>query len=143
MALWRQGRKTKESLQLRLWNLNFTSNSPVPPRRLKRTQYCWMLHVASVCTPSVHRCCCVLLGVVAQSLKPVKLVAPCQQAQHCWMPHVASIFTPCSMLLRVVGSCCTNFETDQIFSYVQTDAKIPNKLGQQCWELLRLFARIA
>ena len=26
----------------------------------KRTQHCWMLNVASVCTP-----CCVLLGVVA------------------------------------------------------------------------------
>ena len=34
----------------------------------KRTQHCWMLHVASVCTHS-----CMLVGVVAQSLKPVKL----------------------------------------------------------------------
>ena len=32
------------------------------------SQHCWMLHVASVCTP-----CCTLLDVVAQSLKPVKL----------------------------------------------------------------------
>ena len=32
------------------------------------SQHCWMLHVASVCTP-----CCMLLRVVAQSLKPVKL----------------------------------------------------------------------
>ena len=31
-------------------------------------QHCWMLHDASVCTP-----CCMLLDVVAQSLKPVKL----------------------------------------------------------------------
>ena len=34
----------------------------------KRTQHCWMLHVSSVCSP-----CCMLLRVVAQSLKPVKL----------------------------------------------------------------------
>ena len=34
MALWRQGGKIKESLQLRLWNLNSTSNSPVAPRRM-------------------------------------------------------------------------------------------------------------
>ena len=34
----------------------------------KRTQHCRMLHVASVCSP-----CCMLLRVVAQSLKPVKL----------------------------------------------------------------------
>ena len=33
-ALWRRGGKRKESLQLCLWNLNFTSKSPVAPRRL-------------------------------------------------------------------------------------------------------------
>ena len=33
-ALWRRGRKRKESLQLRLWNLNSISNSPVAPRQL-------------------------------------------------------------------------------------------------------------
>ena len=32
----------------------------------------WMLHVASVCTPC---CICVLLGVIAQSFKTVKLLA--------------------------------------------------------------------
>ena len=55
------------------------------------SQHCWMLHVASVCTP-----CCMLLDVVAQSLKPVKLFS--QQlptfvlfrdrrsvAQQCWI----------------------------------------------------------
>ena len=35
------------------------------------SHYCWLLHVASVCTP-----CCMLLDVVAQSLKPVKLWQP-------------------------------------------------------------------
>ena len=33
-ALWWQRGKRKESLQLRLWNLNSTSNSPLAPRRL-------------------------------------------------------------------------------------------------------------
>ena len=33
-ALWGRGGKRKESLQLPLWNLNSTSNSPVAPRRL-------------------------------------------------------------------------------------------------------------
>ena len=55
------------------------------------SQHCWMLHVAFVCTP-----CCMLLRVVAQSLKPVKLFS--QQlptfllfrdrrsvAQQCWI----------------------------------------------------------
>ena len=46
------------------------------------SKHCWtkMLHFASVCTP-----CCVLLGVVAQSLKPpVKRLALCKGTQHCW-----------------------------------------------------------
>ena len=45
-------------------------------------------------------CCCVLLGVVAQSLKPVKRLAPYK------------------------------------WTY-----QLPTLLGQQCWELLRSFAR--
>ena len=49
----------------------------------------------------------------------------------------------CCVLLGVVAQSLAKFETDQIFSYVQIDAKIPNKLSQQRWELLRLFARIA
>ena len=37
----------------------------------KRTHYCWMLHVAFVCTTRLHvvACFCGLLRVVAQSLK--------------------------------------------------------------------------
>ena len=60
------------------------------------SQHCWMLHVASVCTP----CCWMLLRVVAPSLKPVKLLS--QQlptfllfrdrqsvAQQCWTVCIA------------------------------------------------------
>ena len=32
--LWRLGRRRKERLQLHLWNLNSTSNSPVAPHQL-------------------------------------------------------------------------------------------------------------
>ena len=42
----------------------------------KNSQHCWMLHVASVCAR-----CCVLLGVIAQSLKPVKPSTSYKQAQ--------------------------------------------------------------
>ena len=35
-ALWRRGGEMKEILQLRLWNLNSASKSPVAPRRLSR-----------------------------------------------------------------------------------------------------------
>ena len=37
---------------------------------------CWMLRVVPVCTP-----CCLLLRVVAQSLKPIKLFATCKRTQ--------------------------------------------------------------
>ena len=63
---------------------------------------------------------------------------------------------------RVVGSCWVRFETGQTFNYLQTDATSPNIIGptmlgvlafvlvvarkrcnnsEQCWELLRPFAR--
>ena len=54
-------------------------------------------------------------------------------SQHCRMLHFKSICTPCCKLLRVVWSFCAKFETGQTFSYVQT--------AQQCWKLLRSFAR--
>ena len=87
------------------------------------SQHCWMLHVASVCTP-----CCMLLDVVAQSLKPVKLFS--QQlptfllfrdrrgvAQQCWIRlHSSSntwftkayglFFRRCTAGPNIVGSCC-------------------------------------
>ena len=44
------------------------------------SQNCWMLHAALFAQPVA--CCCVLLGVVAQSLKPVNLLAPCKRTQH-------------------------------------------------------------
>ena len=55
------------------FNIFFSISSPLSPVQTDATllannsQHCWMLHVASVCTP-----CCMLLDVVAQSLKPVK-----------------------------------------------------------------------
>ena len=64
------------------------------------SQHCWMLCVASVCTP-----CCMLLRVVAQSLKPVKVLS--QQlptfllfrdrqsiAQQCWI-RLPQLFQHC------------------------------------------------
>ena len=64
----------------------YTSSSPnLSKAPFKRTQlilvannsqHCWMLLVASVCTP----CCCVLMGDDAPSLKLVKLLATCKLA---------------------------------------------------------------
>ena len=127
------------------------------------SQHCWMLHVASVCTP-----CCMLLDVVAQSLKPVKLFS--QQlpafllfrdrwsvARQCWIrlhsssnivgaghAHYALFAKTYGLypshdarqvptLLGVVASVCTPLLTGT--------QQIPTLLAQQCWELLRPFAR--
>ena len=122
-----------------------------------------MLHVASVCTP-----CCMLLRVVAQSLKPVKLFS--QQlptfllfrdhrrvAQQCWIRlHSSS---------NIVGATHAHYAwiTKTYGLYSSHDAlQVPNLLGvvasvctplptrtqqlptllaQQCWELLRPFGR--
>ena len=129
----------------------------------KRTQHCWMLHVASVCTP-----CCMLLDVVRQSLKPVKLFS--QQlptfllfrdhrsvAQQCWIrlqsssnivgtahAHYAWFIKTYGLypshdalqaptLLGVVAS---------VYSPLPTcTQQLPTLLAQQYWELLRLFTR--
>ena len=106
---------------------------------------CYMLR------PFAHpvACCWILLRVVAQSLKPVKLFAPFKRtqpllaynSQHCWMLHVASVCTSCCMLLDVVACCCAKFETDQTFRPEQTDATLLAYNSEHCWELLRPFAR--
>ena len=92
------------------------------------SQQCWMLHVASVCTPCgmllrVVGSCCVKLEI-GQTFSFVQTDATllANNSQKCWMLHVASVCTPCCMLLRVVGSCCVKFEIGQTFSFVQTDA---------------------
>ena len=122
-----------------------------------------MLHVASVCTP-----CCMLLRVAAQSLKPVNLFS--QQlptsllfrdrrsvAQQCWIrlhsssnivgathahyawftktyglyPSHDALQVP--TLLRVAAYVCTPLPT--------RTQQLPILSAQQCWELLRPFAR--
>ena len=120
------------------------------------SQHCWMLHVASVCTP-----CCMLL------LKPVKVFS--QQlptfllfrdrrrvAQQCWIrlhsssnidgathahyawfkksyglyPSHDALQVP--TLLGVVASVCTPLPT--------RTQQLPTLLAQQCWKLLPPFA---
>ena len=128
----------------------------------KNSHHCWMLHVASVCTP-----CCMLLDVVA-CLKPVKLFS--QQlltfllfrdrlsvAQQCWIrlhsssnnvgaahSHYAWFTKTYGLypshdvlqvptLLGVVASVCTLLPT--------CTQQLSTLLAQECWDLLRPFAR--
>jgi len=51
------------------------------------SQHCWMLRVTSICTP-----CCVLLGVVVQSLKLVKFLATWKWIQQ--LPTMLCPFVP-------------------------------------------------
>ena len=122
-----------------------------------------MLHVASVCTP-----CCVLLRVVAQSLKPIKLVS--QQlptfllfrdrrsvARQCWIRFHSS-----SNIVEAKHAHYTWFtkyyglypphhalQVPTLFGVVASvctplltqTQQLPTFLAQQCWELQRLFAR--
>ena len=126
-----------------------------------------MLRVVSVCKHPVA-CCWMLLRVVAQSLKPVKLFSQqlptfllfCDRrsvAQQCWIrlhgssnivgathAHYAWITKTYGLysshdalqvpnLLGVVASVSTPLPT--------RTQQLPTLLAQQCWELLRPFAR--
>ena len=104
---------------------------------------CYML------SPFAHpvTCCWMLLRVVAQSLKPVKLFS--QQlptfllfrdrrsvAQQCWIRlHSSS---------NIVGAAHAHYAwfTKTYGLYPSHDAlQVPTLLAQQCWKLLRPFAR--
>ena len=125
------------------------------------SQHCWMLHVASVCTP-----CCMLLDVLAcccakfetgQTFRPTTpnisfvpwspkrsatMLDPFAQLfQHCW-GHARSLlmvykdlwlvsFLRCTAGPNIVGSCCIRLHTT-----ASAHATTPN-----IWELLRPFAR--
>ena len=100
------------------------------------SQHCWMLHVASVCTP-----CCILLDVVAQSLKLVKLfsqqlptfllfrdrrsvaqqcsirlhsssnVVGAAHAHYAWFTKTYGLYPSHDALPNIVGSCCIHLHT--------------------------------
>ena len=85
---------------------------------IHQPQHCWMLHVESVCTPS-------LLLVVAQSLKRVKILARYKSQQcwelYCWeflANNVASFF---------ISQQCWELLANNFASFF---------ISQQCWELL-------
>ena len=118
------------------------------------SQHCWMLHVASFCTP-----CCMLLDVVTcccpkfetgQTFQPTNpnisfvpwsskrsasMLDPFAQLfQHCW-GHARSLrmdckdvgvafFPRCTAGPKLVGSCCIRLHTT-----ANTHATIPNIVG--------------
>ena len=66
---------------------------------------CYMLR------PFAHpvACCWMLLHVVAQSLKPDKILAPCKGTQHCW--DLLSPFAR-SFKFRIISIPCNRSETE-------------------------------
>ena len=76
-----------------------TKWSVVPRANLGRNiVVCYMLR------PFAHpvACCCVLLGVVAQSLNPVKLLAKCKQTLQ--VPAMLELFRPFACSLTLFGT---------------------------------------
>ena len=131
------------------------------------SQHCWMLHVASVCTPSYMLldvvACCWAKFDTGQTFLPttpnIPFVpwSPKRLAQQCWIrlhnfsnivgathAHYAWITKTYGLysshdalqvpnLLGVVASVCTPLPT--------RTQQLPILLTQQCWQLLRPFAR--
>ena len=105
-----------------------------------------MLHVASVCTP-----CCMLLDVVAcccakfetgQTFQPTTSNSSnnvgATHAHYAWFTKTYGLYPShdalqVPTLLGVVASVCTPLPT--------RTQQLPTLLAQQCWELLRPFAR--
>ena len=100
------------------------------------SQNCWMLHVASVYTP-----CCMLLGVVAQSLKLVKILSQ-QLLTFCLFRDFQSIAQKCWICLhsssKVVGA--NQGITHGLQSLMSCILPTMHCKSQHCWELLCPFA---
>ena len=98
------------------------------------SQHCWMLHVASVCTP-----CCMLLDAVAQILKPVKLYNSqhffCSVIAKAWRNNVGSVCTALSTLLGP-----RMLITHGLQRFMGCILPTMHCRSEHCWELLHPFA---
>ena len=77
------------------------------------SQHCWIY----ILSPFAHpvACCWVLLGVVAQGLKPIKLLATCKRTQQ--LPSLwANNFGSCCVCSHVVWQKCALFTVDRFYS---------------------------
>ena len=102
---------------------------------IHQPQHCWMLHVESVCTPS-------LLLVVAQSLKRVKILARYKSQQcwelYCWeflANNVASFFISQQCWELLANNFASFFISQQCWELLANNFA-SFFISQQCWELL-------
>ena len=117
----------------------------------KRTQHCWPT------TPNIVGCY-MLLRVVAQSLKPVKLFS--QQlptfllfrdrrsvAQQCWIrlhssSNIVGVTHPHYAWITKTYGLYFSHDALQVPNLLPTRTQqLPTLLAQQCWEFFRPFAR--
>ena len=87
----------------------------------KRTQHCWILHVASVCTPccmllDVVACCCAKfeIGQTFQTTTPdISFVSwsPKRSATIVYKDLWVVSFPKCTAGPNIVGSCCIPLQT--------------------------------
>ena len=98
-------------------------------------QHFWMLHVMAVCTP-----CCMLLGVVEQSLQPVK---PLNQQLPTFLPfrHRRSVAQQRWIRLHFLVNCTSNIAGATHAHYVSQVVTLPhctadpNIVGSCCTRL--------
>ena len=100
------------------------------------SQHCWVLHVASVCTP-----CWMLLRVVAQSLKPIKLFSQ-QLPTFLLFPDRRSVAQQCWICLHSSSNIAwaTHAHTHGLQRLMGFILPTMHCRSQYCWELLRPFA---
>ena len=108
--------------------------SPKSLAPCKRTQHCWMLHFASVCTP-----CCMLLDVVACCCAKFETGQTFQRTN----PNIS--FVPRSPKHSATMLECRSQHCWELFASVCTPLPtrtqhLPTLLAQHCWELLHPFA---
>ena len=130
------------------------------------SQHCWMLHVASVCTPycmllDVVACCCAKFetGQTFQRQLPTFLLFRDRRsvAQQCWIRlHsssniVGATHAHYAWLTKTGGLYASHYALQvptllRVVAFVSTPLptrtqQLPTLLAQQRWELLRPFAR--
>jgi len=100
-ALWWLGRKRKESLQLRFWNLNSSSNSPVAPRWLS-CQISANQHFASTFSMQIfkfQRRICKLLAP-SFSLPSIRVHVLCNTVYQVFVSIFILTIIPCARIVQ-------------------------------------------
>ena len=100
------------------------------------SQHCRMLHVSTFYTPY----CSCRLGVVAQSLQPVKLLSK-QLPTFLFFPVIAVTWIRSHSFSNIVGATCAHYTWSPAQSLMGCILLTMHCKSEHCWELLHPFAR--